>query len=516
MSGLCVGPFGRCHHLPTPDYCYYGFRVKTSFSANLARLLFGKVTVQVLVVVTTPILTRLFLPQHFGSVQLFDSIVALFVVIKCLNYEYAIPLAKDPREASAMFLLGLGISIVIALGGLAGVLTGRTLLASWLNTPELASLLWFLPMFIVINGLIDVCLYWGSREGTFGILALATVGNLAGERIISIAMGSIAGASTLNLFLGRLAGILVQGAILWGGMRREVMNQIHQTSPSFRLIRRIAIQQKKFPLYNMWVSLLNILSIQMLLFIFGIYFSPDILGYYSLANRVGTMPVTLFGQTIAQILFPAAAKALRETGTFSLLIKNVFLRLLQIGIFPLLVLGLFGATLFQFFFGQQWTEAGVYAQIMAGWYFMSLLTAPFPIFTLTDHQEINLLINVISLGAQVISLLIGVRIGIPRISITLFVICNVLLLAVQLAWKLRLAQVSLLWAAGGMLKYGSLACALLLPVKLLSLTLRSNPSLDIILLFFAAIGYVAVLLLLEPSLWEFAVKQIQIRRFFLD
>ena len=70
-----------------------------SLGANIIKLLSSKVAAQVITFATAPIIARLFLPEHFGIVQIFSSIAGVITVITCLRYELSIPLAKDEKEA---------------------------------------------------------------------------------------------------------------------------------------------------------------------------------------------------------------------------------------------------------------------------------------------------------------------------------------------------------------------------------------------------------------------------------
>ena len=145
--------------------------MNNSIVANIVKLLSGRVAGQALLVIATPILTRLFLPEHFGVMQIFDSIAAMFFVITCLNYEFSIPLASNQQEASASFLLSLFFTLVITIGCFVGILFGRAYLAVQFNAPELTHFLWLLPPCILMHGLVSALSYWASYDGKFGAIA---------------------------------------------------------------------------------------------------------------------------------------------------------------------------------------------------------------------------------------------------------------------------------------------------------------------------------------------------------
>jgi O-antigen/teichoic acid export membrane protein len=75
--------------------------LSASFGTNVLKLLSSKIASQAITFVTAPIIARIFLPEHFGTVQLFSSISGVIVVISCLRYELSIPPGRDKNEVMA-------------------------------------------------------------------------------------------------------------------------------------------------------------------------------------------------------------------------------------------------------------------------------------------------------------------------------------------------------------------------------------------------------------------------------
>jgi O-antigen/teichoic acid export membrane protein len=75
--------------------------LSASFGTNVLKLLSSKIASQAITFVTAPIIARIFLPEHFGTVQLFSSISGVIIVISCLRYELSIPLGRDKNEVMA-------------------------------------------------------------------------------------------------------------------------------------------------------------------------------------------------------------------------------------------------------------------------------------------------------------------------------------------------------------------------------------------------------------------------------
>ena len=474
---------------------------------NIFKLFSGNIASQVLVFLTVPIVTRLFLPVHFGALQIFESIAVLFLCITGLKYELAIPLGKNQREASASFLLSLLFTGFLTGASAIGVLIGRHSLAQWFQTPELLRFLWLLPLLVALSGFANALNYWASRQGRFGMIAWAGLSSNLGDRLLTILFGALFGGSVLGLFIGRFTGTLVYAGFFGATLGAEIITAIKQARLHADFLWQTARQYKAMPLFKTWDTLLTTISLQMVIFILGHYFPAEVVGHCSLAAKVVMLPITLLGTAIAQVFFPTASQEYRKTGTIAPLVKTMFTKLVQLSAFPMCVLGLFGIALFQSVFGAQWQEAGLYAQLFAAWQLLALLTFPLDIFTLMNRQELGLIFVVMSFIGRVASLLIGVTFGPPAFAIGLFVLFSVCLLATVQIVKFRLAGVSVLWAFSFLLKYLLLCCVLLVPIRLTP-WIMERPVLLFLSLSIATLGYGGFLLTKDPSLRQFVITMI--------
>ena len=88
---------------------------KTSgFASNVLKLVTGKVLSQTILLLTMPILSRLYSPADFGIYQLFISVTAIVIVIASLRYEMAILLPKKEKEAATLVALSIIIVFIIS------------------------------------------------------------------------------------------------------------------------------------------------------------------------------------------------------------------------------------------------------------------------------------------------------------------------------------------------------------------------------------------------------------------
>ena len=72
----------------------------------------GTALSNLLIILTTPLLTRLYTPEEFGVYSVFLSLLFIGTILVSLRYETAIPLPEDDDDA---FHLQYHISILIQL-----------------------------------------------------------------------------------------------------------------------------------------------------------------------------------------------------------------------------------------------------------------------------------------------------------------------------------------------------------------------------------------------------------------
>ena len=459
-----------------------------SIGVNVVKLLSSRVAAQVLAFITAPIIARLFLPEHFGIRQIFMSIDSVIAVIACLQYERSIPLGKNEKEASASFTLSLFFTLIFTLVVLAIVPVLKGKVAQWFKAPELEIFLWLLPIAVFITGFGRSVRYWAAREERFGAMALSDFGSALGGWLIPISWAVIIEASVSGLFAGYFGGAAVGILLLLVFLSRKLVSDIKNANLNFEMLWTVVKRHKKFPIFGTWSGLINSSSAQLPPIILGLYFSTTVVGYYSLGQRLVSLPIALLGVSIAQVFFPTAAKEYNKTGNLSKIVSNVFRRLVQISVFPTVALGFLGSILFGFVFGQKWIEAGVYTQILSSYLLIQLVSAPLiHIFNILQRQEALFAWNVGLIFSRLFGLLLGAKTGSPRTALAAYSIVSVIAYVFMLGWILHNSDVSLRWGAKMLLKYVSLSCLLLLPVGCLAWTLGN------ILIVLASLGLIIII-----------------------
>lgn len=379
----------------------------TTFRGDVIRLLSGNGLAQIITIAATPILTRLFEPEVFGQAALFATITSVLAVVACMSYEYAIVSPKSDKQAANLLVASIIICTLYVFGIVAPFIFffGVNLL-TWVRMEELRPVLWLIPLMVWVSGMFMALNYWNTRSKHFTRLSIAKVVGTGIGNGGSLSFGFAGYLTGIYMIIGQFAGQAVSAAVLGGQIFRGDGRFI-RTSLSCCSSKRLLGRYRNFPLYYTGSNLVNSLSAHLPIFLFAAFFSPAVLGFYALALRLLQAPMGLVGGAISQVFHEKATKAHLD-GTLSELVTSTFKKLVYIGVFPILVTGIFAVELFGFVFGKNWAEAGLYVAILSPWIAFYFVSSPLSILTaVLELQKISLLFGISSIVFGLFSILVG-------------------------------------------------------------------------------------------------------------
>ncbi len=398
---------------------------KSSFLSNISTLVIGTTFAQVLGILVSPILTRLYGPESFGIFAIFLSISTIITVIICLRYECAIILPESDNEAANILALCSLFIILITVFSTFILMFGKTFIIHFLNVPDLGVFFYLLPVTIFFSGFLVAFNYWYTRKKNFARLTTNRVVNSVTVSGTQLGLGfsgnnTVGGLIYANV-IGQSVSSLYLGIMIWRENQKLFIHSINRKA-IFDSLKRY----KDFPLYDSWAELLNAISWQLPVFFLAAFFSPIIVGFYSLGYRIIQFPMSFIGNSIAQVFYPQAVEA-KFDGTLKYLVENFFNVLVIIGMFPILVLTIIGSDLFVVVFGEQWREAGLFAQILSIWAFFWFISSPLSsIYYVFEKQKEFLYLTITNLITRFLSLFIGCMLGSVYIALGLFAVSGII------------------------------------------------------------------------------------------
>ena len=86
-----------------------------SFYKNVLKLISGTTLAQLIPVLVSPILTRIYSPQDFGLFALFITISAILNVLSTLRYDNVLILPRDNIDGRRVLILSICVTSFVAL-----------------------------------------------------------------------------------------------------------------------------------------------------------------------------------------------------------------------------------------------------------------------------------------------------------------------------------------------------------------------------------------------------------------
>ncbi len=411
-----------------------------TFIKHTFRLATGTALGQILVVVAAPILSRLYTPEMFGTFGLFNAVIITLATISGFRFEFAILLPREDRDGYDLLRLQLLLSLMVAV--VLGVLC--LLVPGWisrgLGDPELRSVLWIAGPAILFFGVFNGLNFWNTRQRHFGRLAKAKVAGNLTTVVGQIVTAVLWFPASWGLIGGLILGKAIEDGFLWTGIRQRDLGRFDRQD-IWSNMKRLVSRYRKFPQYHTGSSLINTLAWQLPPVILALFFNTGIVGFYVLGERVIRMPMNVVGKAISQVFFRQGTDA-RQEGTLATVFVQTVRMLAIIGLLPSLLLTILGRDLFVVVLGPDWSEAGIFVQILAPWAFIWFISSPLStLISIQERQETGLVYNSLILFSRTVSLLLGGWLGDARIALLLFSVSGLLSYGSLVLWTGRISGV---------------------------------------------------------------------------
>lgn len=412
-----------------------------SFARDVIILMTGTAFAQFLMILVAPILTRLYSPQDFGILALYTSILGILSIVACWSYEIAIVLPAKDEDAANL----LALSVLVCLGMSVVSLIGAALLGTWLarmlSAPALSNWLWFMPLSLVAAGLFQAFNYWSTRRKHFKRLAKRTITQSIVTSAVQVGAVQIPGSGAGGLIVGNIIGQLAATARLAWHIKQDEGSCL-RSYIKLEAMKRVALEYRRYPLYGSWSGFLFTAATLIPNFMLGYFFSPAIVGLYSLSQRILFLPLDLVGNAIFRVFLPQAVLLNRKGKLISFTI-TIYHQLVDLTIAPLLIIAMIGPVLFNVVFGSEWIIAGEYTRWLCIWAIFRFVTSPITgLYDVFGKQKQELALNSCMFILRFIALLVGGKMGDPLLTVALFAAVSAMMYAIIGLYLFHLCHIS--------------------------------------------------------------------------
>jgi O-antigen/teichoic acid export membrane protein len=437
---------------------------RSEFTKNTLTLFTGASIAQVIPVLISPVLSRLFTPQDFGLLALYMSIAGILAVFATGRYEMAIILPKKNEDAINLFSISFFFLIVISLIILFMVIFFNKPLSTLSGNKEISFYLYFLPLTVFSLGFYKTLLYWFNRNDRFKKVAISKVVT-----------------SSVNTFLSLLYGLFKKGSfgLIFSWIIGQISSMLYllvimlkENRHFFKYVKKpkmiaLAKRYKKFPLFDTWSELLNVLAVELPIMLLIRFFGEEITGYFSFTYKVLLLPFSLLAFSMGQAYFKKAGELKNAKTSVSFFTFSVFKKLVLISFVPLCIFAVFGDVLFPFIFGNEWLKAGEYSRVFSLWVFTIFITSPLTnIFAVYERQKTNLIYNLSAFVFRIgLLIILALKTQNDYITVYWYVLSGFIFRFIYLILIVKVAKMNMFKIIMEMLKFSA-------PFSLLLLMLR--------------------------------------------
>ncbi len=396
---------------------YDNLSPNSDFGKNVLTLLTGTTIAQAIPIAISPILTRLYTPSDFGLYALYVSLVSMSSVVSTGRYELAIMLPRRDKNAANILALSFLLSLVFSFILFLIVLLFNTEITKLLGNEDIGNWLYLLPMSVLFMGLFNTLNYWFNRKLKYKDLSKGRVLQSFTIASVNLSFGLLKLAS--GLIIANVIGCGIVVLVFIRKIKSEIIADFN-----FDKLKYLAKRYSKFPKFEMLSGFSNMASAEIPVLLLSSFFGVNIVGFYSLARRILSLPTGLIGGAIGQVFLQKSVTYKNDKDKLRELTFSTFKKLLFIGIPCLSVITVFGDYLFSFVFGAQWEMAGVYAQVLSLWLVFVFLGSPLSTLLVTlEKQKESLIFNLSIFIFRSLALCIGALFfNSPFIAIVLFTV----------------------------------------------------------------------------------------------
>jgi O-antigen/teichoic acid export membrane protein len=209
---------------------------------------------QAILIVISPVLTRMFTPAEFGVLAVFTALTSMMIVAMALRYEFAIPVCRDDDDALAMLVLCAVVTTGITLLLTVLILGYGQQIAAIFGLHGHEDLLWLAPPSLWLWGLSLPLANWTIRRSAFRLNAGSNLAQFATQAMAQLSLGALGGGGSA-LVIGYSLGPVARLALLRNALGARDRARLTKLTPS--RVWRMAREHWRYPVFSSSSSVLQ-------------------------------------------------------------------------------------------------------------------------------------------------------------------------------------------------------------------------------------------------------------------
>ncbi|NFY52346.1 oligosaccharide flippase family protein [Staphylococcus aureus] len=341
---------------------------------------------QVILIITTPIITRLYSPTEFGEFTIFSNIAMILIPIINARYDLLIVNTKNDRSANILSQISFLISLLILL-----ILIPIFAISAWLYPNFILDFIFIIIMLFLVS-LTNIFTNYLNKERKYKVLSLINVFRAGSTALLQIIFGLLA-LGSLGLIIG-FSLSYIAGITLGYKTFKKHFNIVRDKEET----KALFLENKNQLVYSTPSILLNSLSFSVVVFFIGILYTNTEVGIYGMAIRVLGIPVTIISLGLSKIFMQQANDYYIEYGNFRNLLLKFSSILVIVSIILYVPLYLFSEELVNILLGHSWVDAITVIKIVIPLFVIRLIVSTVSLSVIVlQKQQLELILQALFL-----------------------------------------------------------------------------------------------------------------------
>ena len=325
---------------------------------------------QVVVLLMTPVLTRMLGPASFGGLALFSSVYAVLAGVLTMKYEQSILLPKDDETANALTALtvqlSIGLSVIVMAGMTLAWAVGR-LPVYWLC----------LPLCTALAAVYASIQQWGARLRDYRAYSSSLVLGSVVNSGLSLAYALVFGDSPGDLIIGFSCGLVASVGFALARQRNGLRYVCKLGRAQLSRFVVLARQYREFPLHVLPTSLAVGAASYGPPLVLGAAYSLSTTGYYAIASKFVLLPSVLLGAAISEAFRAEFMARMRDQRALAGFARSLLVKISFAAIPTCLLMAFLAPWAFGLVFGTKYAYSGVLVRYVVLGALGMLIAQPF-------------------------------------------------------------------------------------------------------------------------------------------
>jgi len=342
------------------------------FRQNFVKVAKANFLAQLLSLLASPLLTRLYSPADYGTVALFSSLLGILLAFATLRFDWSVPNATSRTQAAALLVIGFLALTFVSITTFSMLWLFASEWTFWQGFQVLRPFLLLLPVALIGGSFHQLMQAWFIREANLTAVSrtkvtqsiVSTGLNVAGG-ILQLGAWGLIFSSVVGAWVG--IGTLLRHAdgLKAGLLRLSVMK-----------VRASWLRFWRESFFSTLVTIINTASLTVTPLLLAQFYSATELGWYALMLRLAIIPTGIFTGAIGQSFWAEAASLVKtDRARLRMLYLRTSRGMVLLAI-PVVVICLLGPFYTGVVFGEEWTSAGYILAALSPLIFGQIVVSP--------------------------------------------------------------------------------------------------------------------------------------------